>query len=682
MASFYSSLSSEGDMLPTAYLLNQKLASYPSSELANNKVYVSQPSVSLSYPNLLSGSSLSAHELVEAESIGSRDEMMFIPPTSVPTGMQQIDRQLNIAPRYSDGNTVIADTHMFTKESMHANSSEPIPQYHGLSLSLGSQEPSLVQLHSDLNQYTNSSLCSLFSSDMQSELQLSQNNDLKNVQYLSFDLAGKTQDTVKYGAANNFQNLISPKETSFMSSLHQAPGFAGTFCNSKYLKAAQDLLDELVSVHRAPKLSEKVQNFNSFGQDGSTGKDAKRDGVSAELQESTNNASHDLSPSERHDLQNKLTKLLSMLDEVDRRYKQYCHQMQVVVSSFDMVAGRGAALPYTALALQTISRQFRCLRDAIRKQIQATQKSLGEQDVNSHGLGVLSRLRHVDQQLRQQKALQQFGVMRQPWRPQRGLPETAVSVLRAWLFEHFLHPYPKDSEKIVLARETGLTRSQVANWFINARVRLWKPMIEEMYKEEFGDAETEPRSSPDHATTTQEISAFDDREEEFQGSLMSAAADNNHQVQSNELRPDVISSAEIDACRAGLTYENGVFQGNEVNFGLTHMQTKHIVNVGGNSIFFDNNASPKKTADGNAMAAGGRHNDLIMEGTMRNQVSLALGLQHSEGDSKPIGDGIQPKGNDGASSSMVLDKLEYYYVDPVNNQNRFANTHLLSDFVA
>lgn len=24
---------------------------------------------------------------------------------------------------------------------------------------------------------------------------------------------------------------------------------------------------------------------------------------------------------------------------------------------------------------------------------------------------------------------------------------------------------------------------QVSNWFINARVRLWKPMIEEMYRE-------------------------------------------------------------------------------------------------------------------------------------------------------------------------------------------------------
>ncbi|MFQ6669249.1 hypothetical protein Gotur_034574 [Gossypium turneri] len=67
------------------------------------------------------------------------------------------------------------------------------------------------------------------------------------------------------------------------------------------------------------------------------------------------------------------------------------------------------------------------------------------------------------------------------WRPQRGLPERAVTVLRAWLFEHFLHPYPTDTDKLMLAKQTGLSRNQVSNWFINARVRLWKPMVEEIH---------------------------------------------------------------------------------------------------------------------------------------------------------------------------------------------------------
>lgn len=115
--------------------------------------------------------------------------------------------------------------------------------------------------------------------------------------------------------------------------------------------------------------------------------------------------------------------------------------MQIVVSSFDMVAGHGAAKSYTALALQTISRHFRCLHDAISGQIEVTRKRLGEKDTSLNGQGRIPRLRYVDHQVRQQRAFQQLGVMRHAWRPQRGLPESSVSVLRAWLFEHFLHPY-------------------------------------------------------------------------------------------------------------------------------------------------------------------------------------------------------------------------------------------------
>ncbi|VAH66390.1 unnamed protein product [Triticum turgidum subsp. durum] len=41
--------------------------------------------------------------------------------------------------------------------------------------------------------------------------------------------------------------------------------------------------------------------------------------------------------------------------------------------------------------------------------------------------------------------------------------------------------YPTDGDKQMLAKQTGLTRNQVSNWFINARVRLWKPMVEEIH---------------------------------------------------------------------------------------------------------------------------------------------------------------------------------------------------------
>lgn len=43
--------------------------------------------------------------------------------------------------------------------------------------------------------------------------------------------------------------------------------------------------------------------------------------------------------------------------------------------------------------------------------------------------------------------------------------------LRLWFAEHQEFPYPSDDEKILLASESGLSKSQVINWFANARRR-------------------------------------------------------------------------------------------------------------------------------------------------------------------------------------------------------------------
>jgi hypothetical protein len=119
--------------------------------------------------------------------------------------------------------------------------------------------------------------------------------------------------------------------------------------------------------------------------------------------------------------------------------------MQMVVNFFDSVMGFGAATPYTALAQKAMSRHFRCLKDAVASQLRHTCELLGEKDAGT-GSGITKgetpRLRAIDQSLRQQRAFHHMGMMDQEaWRPQRGLPERSVNILRAWLFEHFLHPY-------------------------------------------------------------------------------------------------------------------------------------------------------------------------------------------------------------------------------------------------
>lgn len=63
-------------------------------------------------------------------------------------------------------------------------------------------------------------------------------------------------------------------------------------------------------------------------------------------------------------------------------------------------------------------------------------------------------------------------------RGRRALPKQAVEILKKWLFEHFGNPYPNMIEKQHLAYRTGLTTQQVSYWFINARVRIWKPLVE------------------------------------------------------------------------------------------------------------------------------------------------------------------------------------------------------------
>lgn len=273
------------------------------------------------------------------------------------------------------------------------------------------------------------------------------------------------------------------KSTNHTHYLHHSSAAGSQFHlrNSRFLVPAQELLNEFCSLGTRQTDLQKQKSAsqkNKQWEDQENGSNVN--GASSSRKQS-------LCSLDFLELQKRKTKLLSMLEEVERRYKNYCDQMKAVVSSFEAVAGAGAATVYSALASKAMSRHFRCLKDGIVSQIQATRKAMGEKDVAAPGTsrGETPRLRVLDQALRQQRAFQQMSMMEShPWRPQRGLPERSVSVLRAWLFEHFLHPYPSDVDKHILARQTGLSRSQVSNWFINARVRLWKPMVEEMYVEE------------------------------------------------------------------------------------------------------------------------------------------------------------------------------------------------------
>ncbi|KAI8530962.1 hypothetical protein RHMOL_Rhmol11G0100700 [Rhododendron molle] len=182
---------------------------------------------------------------------------------------------------------------------------------------------------------------------------------------------------------------------------------------------------------------------------------------------------------QQSEVETKKKQLLALLQMVDEQYKRCLDEIRSVISLFHAATELDPHV-HACFALQTVSSFHKNLRERISNQILA----IG-------GYFNTGGTREEDQEksfemsfVQKQWALQQLRRKDHPlWRPQRGLPERSVSVLRTWMFQNFLRPYPKDAEKHLLAVKSGLTKSQVSNWFINARVRLWKPMIDEMYAE-------------------------------------------------------------------------------------------------------------------------------------------------------------------------------------------------------
>jgi hypothetical protein len=104
-------------------------------------------------------------------------------------------------------------------------------------------------------------------------------------------------------------SLLSPGQTSTANRSAQSIYIQ----NSKYLKAARELLDEVVNVRDAIK--GKGDKNRSKKDSAGEGKDAEKSEEKADEHEG--NSSAELTPSERQDLQNKVSALMALLDQVN-----------------------------------------------------------------------------------------------------------------------------------------------------------------------------------------------------------------------------------------------------------------------------------------------------------------------------------------------------------------------------
>lgn len=477
--------------------------------------------------------------------------------------------------------------------------------------------------------------------------------------YYNTQVGASSSGTIHHHQFNQFKNLGIHQQPLHLQTgagqNHQVRvgygsslGVVNVLRNSKYAKAAQELLEEFCSVGRGQFKKSKFGKNNTNPSSSSGGGGG---GVGCGGSSSSTKDLPPLSAADRIEHQRRKVKLLSMLDEVDRRYNHYCEQMQMVVTSFDLVMGFGAAVPYTALAQKAMSRHFRCLKDAIAAQLKQSCELLGEKDVaGTSGItkGETPRLKLLEQSLRQQRAFHQMGMMEQEaWRPQRGLPERSVNILRSWLFEHFLHPYPSDADKHLLARQTGLSRNQVSNWFINARVRLWKPMVEEMYQQEAKEAEESQEreinqsngnnnngiaQTPTPSTTTTAAAAA--------SSTTITPTGKRSEINEPESSPSLIAInrqcfSETHAKQSGASSTNIITPNNNTDHEVAppispSFPVTHIVDDTcrrGSVMATDHNyGTTAGIAAADHIAAG---STLISFGTTAGDVSLTLGLHHA-----------------------------------------------------
>ena len=105
-------------------------------------------------------------------------------------------------------------------------------------------------------------------------------------------------------------SLLSPNQASTTASRNAQSIYIQ---NSRYLKAARELLDEVVNVRDAIK---RKGDKNQHGKDsGGEGKDAETSDDKADEHEGNSSAA-ELTPSERQDLQNEVSALMALLDQV------------------------------------------------------------------------------------------------------------------------------------------------------------------------------------------------------------------------------------------------------------------------------------------------------------------------------------------------------------------------------
>ena len=114
--------------------------------------------------------------------------------------------------------------------------------------------------------------------------------------------------------------------------------------------------------------------------------------------------------------------------------------MHSAVTSFESVAGLANVAPFVCFAIKSVFRHFQCLKKCYSGSHPCYQQIIWGANPGKGGTSGSCSDDKSRYEQRLQSQLRDTSFLQHPvWRSQRGFPDKAVSVLRTWLFEHFLH---------------------------------------------------------------------------------------------------------------------------------------------------------------------------------------------------------------------------------------------------
>lgn len=155
--------------------------------------------------------------------------------------------------------------------------------------------------------------------------------------------------------------------------------------------------------------------------------------------------SQDSTAIQNSDYKNKLAQIRTIYQQEFEKYDQGCNEFTTHVTN--LLRDQSRTRPITAkeidLMVQIISKKFSAIQIQLK---QSTCETV-----------MMLRSRFLDAR-----------------RKRRNFGKKSSEVLNEWFYSNLINPYPSEEVKEELARSSGITVSQVNNWFGNKRIRYKK----------------------------------------------------------------------------------------------------------------------------------------------------------------------------------------------------------------